>query len=284
MGRVEGKVAFITGAARGQGRSHAINLAREGADIIAVDICKQVGHNNYPLATPEDLARTVKEVESLGRRIVARQADVSDKAALQAAVDEGVAELGRLDIVVAQAGISPLGADVPIAVWFDVVQTCLVGTHNAITVAYPHLGPGASIIATGSVAGLMEEGGTQSPAAGPGGAGYGHAKRGIATLVTDLALTLGPQNIRVNAVHPSNVNTDMLHNEPMYRLFRPDLEHPTREDVLPAFQSLQALPTPYIEAQDVSNAVVFLASDESRYVTGLQFKVDAGALLKPSPF
>jgi SDR family mycofactocin-dependent oxidoreductase len=276
--RVAGKVAFITGAARGQGRSHALQLAREGADIIAVDICRDIETNHYPLATTADLEETARLVEALDRRIVTRVADVRERSPMAAAVAEGVAELGRLDIVVAQAGICPLGADGPVQAWFDAVAVDLVGVINAVEAAFPHLGPGASIICTGSIAGLLS-GATDTPATGPGGAGYTHAKRGVARFVHDLALQLAPHSIRVNAVHPTNVDTDMLQNEPMYRVFRPDLDHPTRQDAEVTFGALQPMPIPYVEAIDISNAVLYLASDESRYVTGLQLKVDAGAML-----
>ncbi|WP_018636348.1 mycofactocin-coupled SDR family oxidoreductase [Parafrankia elaeagni] len=280
MGRVSGKVAFVTGAARGQGRSHALLLAEEGADIIAVDICEQTEFANYPLATADDLAETVALVEKLDRRIIARTADVRDRAALVSVVADGIAELGRLDIVVANAGLCPLGADLPAAAFLETVEVDLVGVINTISAALPHLGAGASIIATGSVASLVV-GHTDSPTNGPGGAGYAHAKRAIVPLVRDLALALAPEMIRVNAVHPTNCDTGMLQSEPMYRLFRPDLEAPTREDAESAFASLQAMPNvPYISPREVSNAVLFLASDESRYVTGLQLKVDAGATLK----
>jgi len=277
-GRLEGKVAFVTGAARGQGRSHALRLAGEGADIIAIDLCEDIDTNHYPLATEADLAETARQVEALDRRVVTYQADVRERSQVVDALAKGVAELGRLDIVVAQAGIAPLGADVPPQAFIDAVEVDLVGEIIAVGAALPYLKAGASIICTGSVAGLLA-GGTDSPAAGPGGAGYSYAKRGVARFVHDLALQLAPHSIRVNAVHPTNVNTDMLQSEPMYKSFRPDLEHPTREDAEPAFHSMQPMPIPYVEPIDISNAVLFLASDDARYVTGLQLKVDAGALL-----
>jgi SDR family mycofactocin-dependent oxidoreductase len=277
-GRVEGKVAFVTGAARGQGRSHALRLAQEGADIIAVDICEDIETNHYPLAREADLAETARQVEALDRRVVTSKADVRERSQLAAALSAGVAELGHLDIVVAQAGICPLGADVPPQGFLDAVSVDLVGVINAVEAAFPYLGAGASIICTGSVAGLLS-GGADNPQNGPGGAGYGHAKRGVARFVHDLALQLAPHSIRVNAVHPTNVNTDMLQSEPMYKIFRPDLEHPTREDAEPAFTVMQPMPIGYVEPVDISNAVLYLASEEARYVTGLQLKVDAGALL-----
>jgi SDR family mycofactocin-dependent oxidoreductase len=273
-----GKVAFITGAARGQGRSHALRLAEEGADIIAVDLCADIATTHYPLATEADLAETAALVEKLDRRVVTAVADVRERAQLAAAVRDGVAQLGRLDVVVANAGICPLGSDVPPQGFLDAVSVDLVGVINAVEAAFPHLTAGASIIATGSVAGLMS-GGTDNPQNGPGGAGYAHAKRGVARFVHDLALQLAPHSIRVNAVHPTNVDTDMLQSDPMYKVFRPDLDAPTRADAELAFPAMQPMPIGYVEAVDISNAVLFLASDEARYVTGLQLKVDAGALL-----
>ena len=281
MGKLTGKVAFVTGAARGQGRSHALELAREGADIIAVDICEDIATNGYPLASSDDLAETARLIEELDRRVVASKADVREPSELRRAVDEGVAALGRLDIVVANAGICPLGGDVPPQAFIDAVDVDLVGVINTVSAAYRHLSAGASIVATGSVAGLIS-GGTDNPANGPGGAGYSHAKRGVSRYVHDLALALAPSSIRVNAVHPTNVNTDMLQSEPMYRVFRPDLESPTREDAELAFPAMQPMPIGYVEPIDISKAVLFLASDDARYVTGLQLKVDAGATLAVS--
>jgi SDR family mycofactocin-dependent oxidoreductase len=281
-GRVNGKVAFITGAARGQGRSHAVMLAEEGADIIAVDLGHDIDTVGYPLATDDDLAQTAKLVEALDRRIVTVRADVREPGQLREAVARGLAELGRLDIVVANAGIAPLGADLPPQAFIDAVDVNLVGVINTISAAFPHLTSGASIIAIGSVAALIDHGGTANPTTGPGGAGYTHSKRAIARFVHDLANQLAPHSIRVNAVHPTNCNTDMLQSKPMYRIFRPDVADPGREDAEIAFPSTNRMPVGYVEAEDISNAVVFLASDESRYVTGLQMKVDAGALLPKS--
>jgi NAD(P)-dependent dehydrogenase (short-subunit alcohol dehydrogenase family) len=210
--------------------------------------------------------------------VVTRVADVRDRSALAEALAEGVTELGRLDVVVANAGISPLGPTVPRQGWFDTVSINFGGVLNTVEIAYPHLGAGASIICIGSMASLLA-GSVDSPAAGPGGAGYAHAKRAVARLVHDLALQLAPENIRVNAIHPGNIDTDMLHNDALYRLFRPDLENPTREDVEPSFRATHKLPVTTIEPAAVSEAVVFLASDASRYTTGQQLKVDAGALL-----
>jgi SDR family mycofactocin-dependent oxidoreductase len=280
MGRVQGKVAFITGAARGQGRSHAVRLAEEGADIIAVDVCHDVDSLKYSLAGPDDLKETVRLVEALDRRIVAVQADVREREQLSAALEQGVAALGRLDIVVAQAGIAAMKGEPPMQAWTDVMDTNLIGTINAIHAALPHLTEGASVIATGSTAAFMTFLPMQQVGADPGGMGYMVSKRMLSEYVHELARNLAPRNIRVNAVHPTNVNTDMLHSDPMYRSFRPDLENPTRKDAELAFPVQQAMPIPYVEPVDVSNAVLFLASDEARYVTGMQLRVDAGGYLK----
>jgi SDR family mycofactocin-dependent oxidoreductase len=280
MGRCEGKVAFVTGAARGQGRSHAVRLAEEGADIIAVDSCQDVATNAYPMATLEDLKETVRLVEQTGRRIVSAQADVRERAQLRQVLERGIAELGKLDVVVAQAGIMPLGGEPKSQAWTDVVDTNLLGVINAIHAALPHLSGGASVIATGSAAAFMTGAGVAAPGQDPGGAGYQYAKRMIAEFVHELARNLAPQMIRVNAVHPTNCNTDMLNSEPMYRAFRPDLENPTREDALLAFPAQNAMPVPFVEPLDISQAVVYLASEEARYVTGLQLRVDAGSYLR----
>ncbi|WP_330255705.1 mycofactocin-coupled SDR family oxidoreductase [Nocardia sp. NBC_00565] len=280
MGRVEGKVAFITGAARGQGRSHAVKLASEGADIIAVDICRDIETIQYPLSRPEDLEETARLVEKSGRRIVTVEADVRDGAQLRDALARGVEELGQLDIVVAQAGIAGMKGQPQWQAWTDVIDTNLVGVINTIHAALPYLDEGASIIATGSTAALMDVSKVDQPGKDPGGVAYMVAKRALSMFVHEIATHLAARNIRANVVHPTNVNTPMLQSEPMYRSFRPDLEHPTRADAEPAFFVQQAMPIPYLEPEEISNAVLFLASDESRYITGTQLRVDAGGYLK----
>ena len=278
MGRLDGKVAFITGAARGQGRSHAIRLAQEGADIIAIDLCEDIASNLYPLATPEDLDETVKAVENLDRRIVARKADVRSRDALASVLDEGIAQLGHLDIVVANAGIMPMGVGNPMD-FVDATDVDLIGVMNTVAAGLPHLPDGASVIVTGSNAGLMP-GTTETGSMGAGGAGYAWSKRTLVGYVEQMALILANRMIRVNAIHPTNVNTHLIHNKELYQVFRPDLENPTEEDVIPAFTYFQAMPIPFVEPVDISNAVLFLACDESRYVTGQQLRIDAGSLLK----
>jgi SDR family mycofactocin-dependent oxidoreductase len=280
MGRVQGKVAFVTGAARGQGRSHALRLAEEGADIIAIDRCADFDTIGYPMATPEDLEETAQFVEKTGQRAITATVDVSDAGLLKSTLDDAVAELGRLDIVVTSAGIAGMKGSGEMRGWVDVMNTNLIGTLNAIHAALPHLGEGASIIATGSTAALMDVGSNPNPGVDPGGAAYLHSKRLLSQYVHNLAAELAPRGIRANVVHPTNCNTAMLQSEPMYRSFRPDLEHPTKADAEPVFYVQQAMKVPWVEPEDISNMVLFLASDEARYITGTQQRVDAGGYLK----
>ncbi|MFJ1456227.1 mycofactocin-coupled SDR family oxidoreductase [Nocardia wallacei] len=276
-GRVDGKVAFITGAARGQGRSHAVRLAQEGADIIAVDVCKPVsGTDLIPASTPEDLAETADLVKGLGRRIVTAEVDVREYDALQAAVDSGVEQLGRLDIVVANAGIGNGGETLDKTSeedWQTMIDINLGGVWKAAKAGVPHLiaAGGGSIILTSSVGGLK---------AYPNTGHYVAAKHGVVGLMRAFAVELGQHSIRVNSVHPTNVNTPMFMNEGTMKLFRPDLENPTKEDFAPVAQFMHTLPVGWVEPVDISNAVLYLASDEARYVTGVTLPVDAGSLLK----
>ena len=277
-GRLEGKVALVTGAARGQGKSHCIRLAEEGANVIAVDLCENMDTVRYPLGSEADLADTVAQTEATGQRILASKADVRFREQLSDAVAKGVAEFGRLDIVCANAGILPIKEHTAQA-FVDAMDVDFGGVLNTVAVTLPYLGPGASIILTGSTAGMMP-GTLNNPALGPGAVGYGLAKTFIVTYTEVLALQLATQSIRVNAVHPTNCNTNLLHNEDLYKVFRPDIANPTADDVLPAFNMFQAMPIPYVEPRDISNAVLFCASDEARYVTGINLRVDAGSLLK----
>ncbi|OHV04960.1 mycofactocin-coupled SDR family oxidoreductase [Mycobacterium talmoniae] len=283
-GKLSGKVAFITGAARGQGRAHALTMAKEGADIIAVDICREIESNPYPLATPEDLAETERAVKELGRRVVARIADVRERHELREAVEAGLADLGHIDIVVANAGILPMAMGKPDPMQFvDASDVDLLGVMNTVAVTIPHLPNGASIIVTGSTAGMIR-GTTDNPNMGPGGAGYGWSKRIVMEYVEEMCLHLAPRMIRINAIHPTNCNTHLLQNDGMYSMFRPDLtaegKKATREDAEPLFTIFQAMPIPYVEPEDMANLGVFLASDDARYITGQQIRVDAGSLLK----
>ncbi|MFF0818720.1 mycofactocin-coupled SDR family oxidoreductase [Rhodococcus sp. NPDC003318] len=277
-GILSGRVAFVTGAAQGQGRSHAVRLAEEGADVIAVDICAQIESATHTMSTPSDLEETARLISDLGRRVVTRIVDVRDRTALVEAARAGHEEFGRIDIVVANAGICPIGPDVPPVGFLDTISVDLVGVINTVEAAFPYLKAGGSIICTGSMASLIS-GLLTNTSAGPGAAGYAHAKQGVARFVHDAARQLAPLSIRVNAVHPGNIETAMLHNDAMYKLFRPDLPNPTREDVEPAFGQAHQLPVNTIDPRDVSEAVLYLASDAARYVTGQQLKVDAGALL-----
>ena len=274
-GRVAGKVAFITGAARGQGRSHAVRLAEEGADIIAADLCDQVASVGYPLATPQDLDETARQVAALGRAVVAIQADVRDYQGLAKALGHAVVQLGRLDIVSANAGILSHGTADTLAdaSWQDMIDINLTGVWHTAKAAVPHLiagGRGGSIVLTSS--GVVMKG-------TPNFAHYVSAKHGIVGLTRTMARELAPHWIRVNALHPGNVDTAMLRNTETLRLFRPDLENPTAEDAAAALQATNAMPVPWVDPVDISNALLFLASDEARYITGVSLPVDAGYAL-----
>ncbi|QTX05738.1 mycofactocin-coupled SDR family oxidoreductase [Agromyces archimandritae] len=277
MGRLEGKVALVSGAARGQGRSHALRLAEEGADIIAFDICEAIPENSYPPATEADLAETVRLVEALDRRIVAEKADVRDAAQVTALVDRGVAELGRLDVVSANAGIGGAfnrSEDIPDDEFMNMVNINLTGVWRTAKAAIPHLkagGNGGAVILTSSDAGLFPYENISH---------YVSAKHGVIGLMRTLALELAPDMIRVNAICPTTVNTPMVNNEGTFKLFRPDVENPTVDDFKQAATTMNALPIPWVEAVDISNALVFLASDEARYITGVALPVDAGAAIK----
>jgi (+)-trans-carveol dehydrogenase len=276
-GRVEGKVAFISGAARGQGRAHAVRLAQEGADIIAVDICKQIDSVAIPLSTPEDLAETADLVKGHNRRIYTAEVDVRDYAALKAAVDAGVEQLGRLDIIVANAGIGNGGNTLDKTSeedWTDMIDVNLGGVWKTVKAGVPHIlsgGRGGSIILTSSVGGLK---------AYPHTGHYVAAKHGVVGLMRTFAVELGQHMIRVNSVHPTNVNTPLFMNEPTMKLFRPDLENPGPEDLKVIAQIMHTLPVGWVEPEDISNAVLFLASDEARYITGVTLPIDAGSCLK----
>jgi (+)-trans-carveol dehydrogenase len=273
MGRVEGKVALITGAARGQGRSHAVRLAEEGADIVAIDICKQIASAPYAMSEPDDLQETEALITKLGRRVIPIEADVRDQSALDDAAQRAVDEFGRLDIVCANAGITShdLGWKLTDEQWDDVIAVNLTGVWRTTRACIPHmieLGNGGSIIMTsslGGVKGLLNH------------AHYCVTKHGVIGLARTLANELADHAIRVNAILPTAVDTPMIQNPHEYELFMPDKQDPTREDVMPAFASLNALSVPWVDARDVSNAVLWLASDESRYVTGISLPVDAGA-------
>lgn len=266
MTDLEGKVALITGAARGQGRAHAVRLAAEGVDIIAVDMCDQIDSVPYPLATPEDLETTAALVADAGSRIVARRADVRDRAALKSALAEGIAELGRLDIVIANAGIAPMAGE---DAWQDVIDVNLTGAYHTVDVAMRPLikqGEGGSVVLISSAAGLV---GIGAPIAGS--LGYTAAKHGLVGLMRAYANFLAPYSIRVNSVHPAAVNTPMIDND----VTRSWLEGMAQQDHGGPDMG-NALPVAALEPEDIANAVCWLVSDEARYVTGVALPVDAG--------
>ncbi|WP_029111112.1 mycofactocin-coupled SDR family oxidoreductase [Mycobacterium sp. URHD0025] len=266
-----GKVAFITGAARGQGRAEALRLAADGADIIAIDLCAQIESVPYPLATPDDLAATVKLVEESGARIVAAQVDVRDEEALRSALRAGVEQLGRLDIVVANAGIAPMqsGPDG----WRDVIDVNLTGVHHTVEAAMPIMveqGDGGSIVLISSAAGLIGVGGGDR-----GSLGYTAAKHGVVGLMRAYANFLAPRSIRVNSIHPTGVDTPMINNE----FTRSWLKHVAEELNAPTDFG-NALPVQVVQVEDIANAVAWLVSDQARYVTGVTLPVDAGIVNK----
>ncbi|WP_374023998.1 mycofactocin-coupled SDR family oxidoreductase [Mycobacterium sp. HNNTM2301] len=277
MGRMDGRVAFVTGAARGQGRSHAVRLAREGADIIAVDICRKFEASPVEGATPEDLDETAGLVKDAGGRIVTAEVDVRDFDALRAAVDSGVEQLGRLDVIVANAGIGTTAGKLhktPEALWQEMIDVNLSGVWKTVKAGVPHVlngGRGGSIVLTSSVAGFK---------AYPHVGHYVAAKHGVIGLMRSFAVELGQHMIRVNAVLPTHVNSPLLMNETTYRAFRPELDNPGPDDLAPVCQSFHYLPIPWVTPEDISNAVLFLASDEARYITGVALPVDAGSCLK----
>lgn len=264
QGRVEGKVAFITGAARGQGRSHALRLAEEGADIIAVDLAGPIPNLAYSHATEEDLAETVRQVEALDRRIVAARADVRDRDALKSAIEDGVSQLGHLDIVVANAGVSFIAPwdKVTAEDWDTVISINLTGVFNSVQLAAPHLveNGGGTIILTSSAAGVK---------AWPFMVPYVASKFGVTGMTKAFAHELAPYSVRVNSLHPTVVDTTMGE---MGDLLPPLLEkNPKMEGLI-----TNSLPIDATQPQDQSNAVLFLASEESRYVTAHALAVDAG--------
>ncbi|WP_337110658.1 mycofactocin-coupled SDR family oxidoreductase [Prescottella equi] len=276
-GRVEGKVALVTGAARGQGRSHCVRLAEEGADIIAVDLCGPAETINlYPAPNDEDLSETARLVEGAGRRIVTAKADVRDAAALRDAVGTGVAQLGRLDIVCANAGVLGLGSALELGIteWREVIDINLTGVWNTCQAALPHLldgGQGGSIVITSSTGGIKGL---------ANAAHYTSAKHGVVGMMRSLANEFGSHSIRVNTVHPTTVDTPMIQNEGIRRLFEPANPSPTRESTAVVMQANNILPIPWVEPSDVSNVVLFLASDEARYITGVALPVDAGYTIR----
>jgi SDR family mycofactocin-dependent oxidoreductase len=277
MKRAHNKVALITGAARGQGRSHALRLAEEGADIIAVDICAPLEGMAYAGASLEELHETASQVEAMGRRIIVSTADVRNFGSLSEVVGRAVEEFGRLDIVAANAGIGSLAHlthEIPAEVWQQMLDVNLTGVWHTIKACVPHMiagERGGTIVITSSAAGLK---------AYPGIGHYVAGKHAIVGLMKTAALELGSHGIRVNSVHPTQVDTPMIMNEGTYRLFVPQADKPTREDFAAVSAEMHALNVPWVEPIDISNALVWLCSDEARYVTGVALPIDAGVLIK----
>jgi len=271
MGKLDGRVALITGGARGQGRSHALTFAREGASIVVCDIAEQIDTVPYTMANDAQLAETAKLVEEYDQRCLALKADVRDTAAVQSVVDEALSEFGRIDILVANHGILSLStvADMTDEQWNHVIDTDLTGVFKPMRAVIPHMreqGWGR-IIATASMAGR-----TGLPTV----AHYCAAKWGVIGLCKSVAREVADRGVTVNCVCPTNVDTDMIHNQAFYQLFAPGIENPTREQAVPGFQSLNAIPVPWIEPKDISEAMLFLASEEARYITGEALHVSAG--------
>jgi (+)-trans-carveol dehydrogenase len=275
--RLEGKVVLVTGAARGLGRSIAVRMAEEGAEIIAIDVCRSIEGVPIPLSTGDDLAETAAMVEGLGRAIHTAEADVRDYEALAAAVDDGVERLGRLDVVVANAGIGNGGVtldQVDERDWTDMIDVNLAGVWKTVKAGVPHVlagGHGGSIALISSVGGLK---------AYPMMGAYVAAKHGVVGLMRAFAVELGEHSIRVNSVHPTNVSTPMFMNDDTMRGFRPDLDNPTPDDVAEIAKLMHVLPIGWVDPDDVASAVLYLASDEARYVTGVALPVDGGSCLK----
>jgi SDR family mycofactocin-dependent oxidoreductase len=276
MGLLESKVAFITGIARGQGRSHALTLAKEGADIIGLDLCDEIASTSYPGSTVEDLKETVRLVEGLGRRIVADRGDVRKLEDVERVFNQGIAEFGHVDFVVANAGIFASGKfwEIEPSAWQEMLDINLTGVWNTVRTAAPSMierNQGGSIVITGSTESLK---GMQNTAS------YSAAKHGVTGLMRTMANELGPYGIRVNTVNPTCVDTNMIQNEEVYKLFMPDAQTHTRESVAGAFAATNTIPVPWIDPSDVSQAILWLLSDQSRYITGVPLPVDAGFVIK----
>lgn len=273
---LQGRAALVTGGARGQGRSHAVELARAGADVLVLDIAAPIPHVPYPLARPDDLQTTRQLVEAEGRHCIAVTVDVRDSNAVDGAVNTALSEFGRLDVVVANAGVVHLTEAWEIVddEWANILGVNLTGVFNTLRAASKAMisqGRGGSIICTGS---------TCSRRAQFGLAAYTASKHGVLGLVRSFALELAPHNIRVNLVEPGNTDTDMIHHDGLYRRVRPDLDRVTRDDIASGFQAMNAMATPWVQPADVSAAVLWLASDASRFVTAIELPVDAGHLVQ----
>jgi SDR family mycofactocin-dependent oxidoreductase len=269
--RFTGRVALVTGAARGQGRSHAVRLAAEGADVVVCDLCEDIGTVPYALGSFEELQETARMVGEHGQRAVVCRADVRSTSDLAATVERGLAELGRIDVLVANAGIAGIStlAEMTDDAWQNMIDVNLTGVFKTLRAVVPHMvsrGYGR-IVATSSIVGRQ------------GSANIGHyvaAKWGVIGLVKSVAMEVGGNNITVNAVCPTTVNTDMIQNEAAYKLFLPGTAHPTKDEAATAFQTMNTIPVPWVEPIDISNTMAFLCSDEARYITGETIAVAAG--------
>jgi SDR family mycofactocin-dependent oxidoreductase len=276
MGQLDGKVAFITGVARGQGRSHALTLAREGANIIGLDLCAKPSTTAYDGATEEDLQETVRLVKETGADIIAEIADTRDYYQVKAVFDRGIEQFGRIDIVIPNAGICS-GAktwEITPEDWRETIDINLNGVFHTVKAAIPTLisqQQGGSIVFIGSTEALKGAENISS---------YAASKHGVTGLMTSLARELGRYNIRVNSVNPTCVDTHMINNDFVYGLFRPDLDKPTREDVIDTFAGTHLLPVPWMEPRDVSNAILYLVTESGRYITASTLVIDAGFIVK----
>jgi SDR family mycofactocin-dependent oxidoreductase len=276
MGQLDGKVAFITGLARGQGRSHALTLAREGADIIGLDLCGEIASTTYPGSTLEDLEETNRLIKETGRQAVLSRADVRDYDAVKAAFDKGIAELGRVDIIIPNAGICAGGRtwEISTDAWRQMIDINLTGPWHAVKAAVPTMieqGEGGSVVFIGSTEALK---GAENMSS------YVAAKHGITGLMTTLARELGRYNIRVNSVNPTCVDTNMIQNPYVWGLFAPDDPNPTRDSVADAFAATHILPVPWMEPADVSRAILYLVGESGRYITASKLTIDAGFIVK----
>ncbi|AXT84257.1 SDR family mycofactocin-dependent oxidoreductase [Aeromicrobium sp. A1-2] len=271
MGKFDGQVVMVTGGARGQGRSHAIEFAREGADVIVTDIASQIDTVPYELSSQEDLLQTQSMVEDLDRRCLAITADARSTEATGAAVDAAIEQFGKIDILLINHGVVSMSAMVDISddMWDDMLGVCLTGVFKTMRAVVPHMIEQnyGRIVATSSIAGKVGLGTISH---------YVAAKAGVLALVKSVAAEVADKGITVNAICPTAVDTDMIHNQANYTLFAPHIEVPTKDDVIAGFASSNAIPIPWIEPIDISNAMMFLASKEARYITGASLNVSAG--------
>lgn len=276
MRQLDGKVAFITGVARGQGRSHALTLAREGASIIGLDLCGKPTTTAYPGATDEDLQETVRLVKEAGGEIFVDIADTRDYGAVKSVFDRGIEQFGRVDIVVPNAGICS-GAktwEIEPEGWREMVDINLNGVFHTVKAAVP------TMIAQNQGGAIVFIGSTEALKGAENISSYAASKHGVTGLMTSLARELGQYNIRVNSVNPTCVDTDMINNDFVYGLFRPDLDKPSRDDVIETFSDTHILPVPWMQPQDVSNAILYLVTDPGRYITATPLVIDAGFMVK----